>query len=97
MRMARTTIVAMSLMLGAIALPHTLHAQEAGAAQSDQQEGTDNYKETTTYDFKGDSVTGNLVKPSNENIQGETHGKTSSLIDIRSDFIPEMLKSVEDL
>jgi hypothetical protein len=94
-------IVAMTLAGGLTVVPDVARTQnlpEAGAAQK-KGEGGDggNYKETTSYDFKGDSVTGNLVKPSNENIQGTTHGKTSSLIDIRSDFIPEMLKSVEDL
>lgn len=64
----------------------------AGAAQGGGQT-----KDTTTYDFQGDDVTGNLVKPDESNIQGEQHGKTSSLIDIRSDFVPEMLKTVEDL
>jgi hypothetical protein len=55
------------------------------------------YKKETVYDFEGDDVTGSLVKPDGENITGQTHGKTSSLIKIRSDFIPEMLESVEDL
>ncbi|QDG49973.1 hypothetical protein FIV42_04225 [Persicimonas caeni] len=55
------------------------------------------YQKETVYDFEGDDVTGSLVKPDGENITGQTHGKTSSLIKIRSDFIPEMLESVEDL
>ncbi|MFB6262610.1 MAG: hypothetical protein ABEL76_03130 [Bradymonadaceae bacterium] len=55
------------------------------------------YKEKTVYDFQGDDVTGDLVKPDEANIQGEQHGKTSSLIDIRSAFVPEMMKTVEDL
>jgi hypothetical protein len=62
-----------------------------------QQGGNVEYKEETVYDFDGDDVTGNLIKPDGENITGETHGKTSSLIKIRSDFIPEMLESVENL
>lgn len=69
---------------------------EAGAAR-DGQGGGQQYKETTTYDFEGDDVTGNLVKPNESNIQAQQHGKTSNLIDIRSDFIPEMMKTVEDL
>ena len=62
-----------------------------------QQGGDVQYKKETVYDFEGDDVTGNLIKPDGENITGETHGKTSSLIKIRSDFIPEMLESVEEL
>ena len=62
-----------------------------------QQGGDVQYKEETTYDFQGDDVTGSLIKPDGEGIQGEQHGKTSSLINIRSDFIPEMLETVEEL
>jgi hypothetical protein len=69
---------------------------QAGEARGDGGSNTQ-YKETTTYDFQGDDVTGNLVKPDGANIQGQQHGKTSSLINIRSDFVPEMLKTVENL
>jgi hypothetical protein len=69
----------------------------AGPVTAFGQDGGGQTKDTTTYDFQGDDVSGNLVKPDESNIQGEQHGKTSSLIDIRSDFIPEMLKTVEDL
>lgn len=55
------------------------------------------YKKETVYDFDGDDVEGALVKPDEANITGEQHAKTSSLIRIRQDFIPEMLKSVEDI
>ncbi len=55
------------------------------------------YKKETVYDFEDDLVEGNLVKPDGALVGGELHGKRSSLIKIRADFIPEMLKSVEDL
>ena len=55
------------------------------------------YKKETAYDFEADDVEGALVKPDEANITGEQHGKTSSLIKIRTDFIPELLKSVEKL
>ncbi len=55
------------------------------------------YKKETVYDFDDDLVEGALVKPDGARIGGEIHGKTSSLIKIRADFIPEMIKSVEDL
>lgn len=74
--------------LAVASVPMTAAAQDGGGTK---------VKETTKYDFQGDDVTGNLVKPDESNIQGEQHGKTSSLIDIRSDFVPEMLKTVEDL
>lgn len=79
--------------------PAMAFAQESPVAEVGQEQGESNvqYKETTTYDFEGDDVTGSLIKPDGENITAETHGKTSSLINIRADFIPEMLESVEDI
>lgn len=86
--------------IGLLAIPSFTVAQDsmpsAGAARGGGG-GAARVKKKTTYDFDGDDVNGNLVKPDGTGIQGEQHGKTSSLIDIRSDFIPEMLKTVEDL
>lgn len=80
-------------------IPMTVSAQDMPAPEvgRGQTGGDVQYKKETVYDFEGDDVTGNLIKPDGENITGETHGKTSSLIKIRSDFIPEMLESVEQL
>jgi hypothetical protein len=86
------TCCAVSLLIVIVALP--LGAAAQGGAQGGD---STKVKEKTTYDFEGDDVTGNLVKPNESNIQAQQHGKTSSLITIRSDFIPEMLKTVEDL
>ena len=55
------------------------------------------YKQKTEYDFEKDHVTGVLVKPIGDTLQGEQHGKTSSLIQTRGDFIAQMLTSVEDI
>ncbi len=86
------------LLMGAFVLSSTtVYAQTAGAARGDQGDGNVVYKDETVYDFDGDDVEGNLVKPDGTNITGDQRGKTSSLINIRSDFIPEMLKSVESL
>lgn len=52
---------------------------------------------TTTYDFEDDLVTGDLVRPDGDGIFGKVAGKRTTLIRIREHFIPEMLKSVEDL
>ncbi len=51
----------------------------------------------TTYDFDDDLVTGDLVRPDGEMLQVRRRGQRTSLIRIREHFIPEMLKSVEDL
>lgn len=69
-------------------------AQESGGNEAD---GEGDEPKKKVYDFEGDNVTGELVKPTGENVQAEQHGKTSNLIDIRSDFVPEMLETVEEL
>jgi hypothetical protein len=51
----------------------------------------------TTYDFDDDLVTGDLVRPDGEQLIVRRRGRRASLIQIREHFIPEMLKSVEDL
>ena len=50
-----------------------------------------------TYDFEDDLVTGDLVRPDGEQLIVRRRGRRASLIQIREHFIPEMLKSVEDL
>ena len=61
--------------------------------------GEDNttYKAKTVYDFEDDKVEGDLQRPDGELIDSVRKVKHSSLIEIRKDFIPEMLKSLEDL
>lgn len=49
------------------------------------------------YDFSGDDITGDLVKPEGSNVDVRDFGQHSSLIRIRKDFIPEIIKSAEDL
>lgn len=55
------------------------------------------YAEKTEYTFDDDVVTGDLVRPDGELIVKRKRGKERSLIRVRKHFIPEMLKSVEDL
>ena len=49
------------------------------------------------YDFSGDTIEGDLIKPEGTNIDVGGFAKHSSPIRIRQDFIAEILKSAEDL
>jgi hypothetical protein len=49
------------------------------------------------YDFSGDTIEGDLVKPDGTDLNARDFAKHSSLIKIRKDFIPEIIKSAEDL
>jgi len=55
------------------------------------------YQKKTVYDFEDDVVEGTLVKPEGDYLTSRQRGKQSSLIKIRDNFVPEMLKSAEDL
>lgn len=55
------------------------------------------YKQKTVYDFDDDTVEGDLVRPDGEFVDSRRGAKHSSLIKIRENFIPEMLKSVEGI
>jgi hypothetical protein len=49
------------------------------------------------YDFSGDTIEGDLVKPEGSNVDARDFAKHNSLIRIRKDFISEIIKSAEDL
>ncbi|MFO8070672.1 MAG: hypothetical protein R6V85_02245 [Polyangia bacterium] len=55
------------------------------------------HAEKTEYTFDDDVVTGDLVRPDGELTVVRKKGKARSLIRVRQHFIPEMLKSVEDI
>ncbi len=65
-------------------------AQDEGGAPA----GGEN---TTSYDFEDDLVQGDLVRPDGENLMVRRRGARESLIRIREHFVPELLKSVENL
>ena len=69
--------------LGVVAPGQTAHAQDDGGA--------------TSYDFEDDLVQGDMVRPDGENLMVRRKGARESLIKIREHFIPELLKSVENL
>ena len=50
-----------------------------------------------TFDFSGDEIDGELVKPDGEFIDPRKFANHSTLIRIRKDFIKEIVKSAEDL
>jgi hypothetical protein len=69
---------------------------EAAAAGGGDDSNTQ-YKAKTVYDFEDDTVEGDLQRPDGENITANNKAQHSSLIEIRKDFIPEMLKTLEDI
>ena len=52
---------------------------------------------TKVYDFSGDTIEGDLIKPEGSSVDARDFAKNSSLIRIRTNFISEIIKSAEDL
>lgn len=73
------------LVVAALAIP-------AASASAQEEEGG-----ATTYDFDDDLVSGDLVRPDGEQLVVRRRGRRGTLIRPREHFVPEMLKSVEDL
>jgi hypothetical protein len=76
-------------------------ASSTAAAQPAPKKGADNAAaatpKTKVYDFSGDTIEGDLIKPDGSAIDARGYAKHSSLIRIRKDFINEIVKSAEDL
>jgi hypothetical protein len=74
------------IMFAVLGLASTAYAQKA-----------DGNAKVKVYDFSGDTIEGDLVKPEGSTVDARDFAKHSSLIRIRKDFIPEIIKSAEDL
>ncbi len=62
-----------------------------------QESGGTVYESETNYDFDAEQIDGSVVRPDADLIGGQRSRRQSSLIRIRMDFVPEMIKSVESL
>ena len=82
-----TTMRKLVIMFAVLGLSTTAFAQKKGADAG----------KVKVYDFSGDTIEGDLVKPEGSTVDARDFAKHSSLIRIRKDFIPEIIKSAEDL
>ena len=63
-------------------------------AQDPAQAGTVQYERETEFDFEAENIEGTVVRP---DLLGQRGRQRSSLLPVRQDFVPEMVKSVETL
>jgi predicted secreted Zn-dependent protease len=61
------------------------------------QKGDKGKPKVKTYDFTGDTIEGDLIKPEGEAVNARDITQFSSLIRIRREFINEIIKAAEDL
>jgi hypothetical protein len=87
---------AVSLVFGTvvIVIASPAQAQEKKAAAAADKPAAGKVK---VYDFSGDTIEGDLIRPEGTTVDARDFAKHSSLIRIRKDFIPEIIKSAEDL
>ena len=84
-------VLAVLLFAGAV---NAQPAPKGGGGGGDKGGGGGKVK---VYDFSGDTIEGDLIKPEGTTVDAIDFAKHSSLIRIRKDFIAEILKSAEDL
>ena len=88
-KMQKLVIVAF-MFVGGAALAQPAPKQPAGGGQAGQGK-------VKVYDFSGDTIEGDLIKPEGSTVDARDFAKHGSLIRIRTHFIPEIIKSAEDL
>lgn len=54
-------------------------------------------KEVRVFNFEGDTISTDYLKPGTLLIEGLRRGRRSSLIEVRLDFVAEILRSAEDI
>ena len=94
----RSYFLNLVLTLSGLAMPGLAWAQDAGGdTVQDPSEPGVVYKKETVYDFEDDVVEGSFIRPEGEYLDARRAARHSSLIRIRESFVPEMLKSAEDI
>ena len=88
------TVTMLGVLLGTLGVSGVVLAQAKPGGGGDDNT---TYKAKTVYDFEDDMVEGDLQRPDGELVNSLKKTDHSSLIEIRKDFIPEMLKSLEDV
>lgn len=82
----------MRVMLTMAALMGILFSAAGATAQTPPAESSDR-----VLDFEGDVIETSFLKPDASLIEGELRKEGTSLLKVRKDFIPELVKSAEDI
>ena len=79
-----------------LALSSLALAQDEGGAAGGEEETT-MYKKTTIIDFSDVTITGELTKPEGSYLMNKKKANFDLLIRVRDNFLPEMIKTVDNL
>lgn len=72
-------------------------AQWAAPERARADDSASRAADVKSYDFEDDLVKGDLINPDGENLIVRRRGTRESLIRVRAEYVPELLKSAEDL
>jgi hypothetical protein len=68
-----------------------------GVSSAALAQGAAVYAKKRVFSFEGDDIEGSLLSPDGQFLGGDLKVKFKTLIEYRYDFVPEMLKSAEDI
>jgi hypothetical protein len=88
---------ALGLVIAAAGTAQAQPADKKPAPAAAADKGGSSTAKVKVYDFSGDTIEGDLIRPEGTTVDARDFAKHSSLIRIRQHFIPEIIKSAEDL
>jgi hypothetical protein len=88
------TVIAFAL---ALVGSNDAFAQKKGGAAKPAAGAADAGGKVKNYDFSGDNIEGELIKPDGEMVNTRKFAEHTSLIRVRQDFIKEIVKSADNL
>ena len=92
-KMIRSFAVGFALAMVAVSAPALAEDKKPPADKG----GSPGAAKVKVYDFSGDTIEGDLIRPEGTTVDARDFAKHASLIRIRTSFIPEIIKSAEDL
>lgn len=85
------------LVLVGLSLAGSVFAQEEPAAAPAGGDDKVMYQKTTIIDFSDVTITGELTKPEGSYLMNKKKAQFDLLIRVRDNFLPEMIKTVDNL
>jgi hypothetical protein len=90
----RRIISSLVVVVASVGIAAAQPAPKKGGGDDNKTAGNGKVK---VYDFSGDTIEGDLIKPEGSTVDARDFAKHASLIRIRTTFLPEIIKSAEDL
>ncbi|HRE88648.1 MAG TPA: hypothetical protein PK095_05855 [Myxococcota bacterium] len=88
--MFRDTIMALAIGMAALSAAPSAQAGEPPAPAEVKPQ-------KKKFNFEGDTISTDYLKPGTMLIEGVSRGRRSSLIEVRLDFVNEILRSADDI